>query len=277
MRPIAAALAFVCLGAVSAAQSPQKQPDAQTPKAPTAGQQKPTEPSAPVVESQDAAVKPQDRADKPAPQKQADPSQEVVIWSAAVQAFAAVIVMAFTGALVLYSHRGWKVAKQAADAAAAGALAAQQSADVARDALHLAERAYLTTTFDRIDLVPGANVVTLHIINNGRTPAKDVTPLTVCEVRDVLGLPGIPDYTGGVAIRPGDINPGANVVTKMGVLIPPEELDAIKAFRRVLFAWGRVDYFDVFGNRHACRFGVEYNLRDKNFPVVAINGYNSAD
>jgi hypothetical protein len=63
--------------------------------------------------------------------------QRLVSWGVVAQSVAGVLVAIFTGVLVYYSHRGWQVAKEAADAAA-------HSADIASKSLALASAVSLS-------------------------------------------------------------------------------------------------------------------------------------
>lgn len=87
-------------------------------------------------------------------------------WSAIVQAVSALVVAIFTGFLVYYSHRGWRVAKVASDAA-------KESAAIAREAMEIAERAYLRLDglfFDSFGPALFPTVV-IKLTNVGRIPA----------------------------------------------------------------------------------------------------------
>lgn len=135
-------------------------------------------------------------------------SQRIVLWSAIAQGASAVVIAFLTFFLLLYSHRGWTVAKTAADAATLGA-------DTAKRALEVVERPDVLVKhvgFDHdtlldIDQYPGwvigpEAVLEVTVKNYGRTTARHLMilgflavdpmpplamPLRVVEEPELLG------------------------------------------------------------------------------------------
>lgn len=125
IAPMALTAMLLAFGA--AEQSSQKQPDPKGSKPTTASQQ--NQPQAPpaVVQNQQASTQNQGASGQNQAQQDAEFAQKVVMWSAVAQGISAVLIVGFTWALVVYSHRGWKVAKDSADAAKASAVIAERS------------------------------------------------------------------------------------------------------------------------------------------------------
>lgn len=123
---IVVAAVTVALTAFPAASS-QNPPNASASSPTAQKQQQAAAPVAPIPQDQAAATKAKADADAEADRQEARLTQKVTKWSAIAQAASAVLVTVFTGVLVYYSHRGWQVAKRAADAATDAAKAADRS------------------------------------------------------------------------------------------------------------------------------------------------------
>lgn len=121
--------------------------------------------------------------------------------------------------------------------------------------------------------------------NCGKTPAflKEVVAHLVL-IDSLESLPAVPDYTGAVLYK-GD------------PLVPQQELDKnffseiedsrdssiiedeYRTGGRILYAFGRVLYQDIYGNNHQTRFGVRFSGKEKfssedDFVVDGPKAYN---
>jgi hypothetical protein len=153
----------------------------------TGRDQRPAEPQASTPQGQPTAIRP-NTDEYTRPENGELPSRwGVAEWSAIAQAFSAVVVMFFTGFLVWYSHRGWTIAKESADASRLAADAAKESAEVAQRSLVLLNRPWLDTAnwaverrMGRLaqdslggDITPIEGLtITFDVVNNSPTPAR---------------------------------------------------------------------------------------------------------
>jgi hypothetical protein len=107
-------------------------------------QQRPADQPATPLKNQPAPGAPNANANNVPPKENPQAARwGAVEWSAVAQAASAVIVTVFTGFLVWYSHRGWRVAKDAANAA-------KISADAAHDSLRLSAVTFLDLKGHRV-------------------------------------------------------------------------------------------------------------------------------
>jgi hypothetical protein len=102
-----------------------------------------------------------------------------VEWSAVVQAICAAFIVAFTLVLLIYSIKGWEVAKVTADTAMASV-----------DAMRLDQRAWVGIQGSSDGELKGKGYarINLVIVNSGRTPALNVDFCSRMEY-----VPGIPE------------------------------------------------------------------------------------
>lgn len=165
--------------------------------------------------------------------------------------------------------------------------AAGQSADVARDTLHLAHRAHLhldTWSIEnfRPNLVP---IVQFDVLNRGRTAAELVGFRAAYD--DTDPPPPAPEY-GGEPPKPkhGLVRPSDRAVTvityEFARPISEETFQAVASRTRPVYVWGEVLYKDIFGDEHRTGFGIELRIAHgamggwDSFPIDKP-GYNYAD
>jgi flagellar basal body-associated protein FliL len=153
--------------------------------------------------------------------------------------------------------------------------AATKGAKVAEDALHIAERAYLS--IDQIGFVKPLKIgevpeLKLKIFNTGKTPAQIVDISTNVKVLDEI--PPVPVYSAGrksqskqMPIRAGGEHTLANI---RGDIITAEQHANVFKGKKIFFLWGRIIYQDIFKNLMVVGFGVEY-APDGFLPVDEYN------
>lgn len=144
-------------------------------------------------------------------------------------------------------------------------VAAAEAADATRKGVELAEktaerqlRAYLSIT--SMDLHRDGDTYKLKtvITNDGQTPARGVRPSITMGIRTLAGenLPEIETDEAAAVVGPGKI-----VTNEVSLSPTAGELAHIASGDRTIFAWGRVDYVDIFGTKRfltvRCRMGSE--------------------
>lgn len=158
------------------------------------------------------------------------------------------------------------------------AKAAQDSAEVAVDALHVAERAYLK--FDKFELVNfsiGQHInVTYEFHNVGHTPAQIIESLTIVEIVEKDSFSKAPNYDieRGISgpkqtfIQPNE--PGTMIgISKNVVTI--DDFNAVTNNNRLVFVWGKITFSDAFGKIWVNGFGTVFS---KTFGITSMDGYN---
>jgi hypothetical protein len=171
-------------------------------------------------------------------------------WTGRIEALSSVVVAAFTGALIWYSHRGWQVAKKSADAALQSAEAATKAAHTGEMALKLSERAYVSPLEWTIENLRHGDVpmVSFQIINSGRTRCL----LRRLRSGSATGaLPPIPFYEGDTDLMNYPLDSERRQKRRIQILgISAGEREDIGLGRRNLWFFYRVDYVDMFGEDH---------------------------
>jgi hypothetical protein len=183
--------------------------------------------------------------------------------------FTAALVFA-TIALFISGERNVEVARESAEAAGRSANAAKEAADAARNSITLAkdtmqldQRAWIVLeSIAPVPLIPEVGKtfgVTGVIKNTGKTPARNIVIYSIIEPVDAGRLPnfsydGVPKLIGGLlspnipATLPLNVLPDAK--TKQPALFSQEQLDIFKSKKSVIYAHGRIEYEDIFGNIH---------------------------
>jgi hypothetical protein len=109
--------------------------------------------------------------------------------------------------------------------------------------------------------------VEVQVENSGRTPAINITIQSKLDYRD-SAIPEKPDYgrsAGNNSIA--TLLPGASapviIFGERGLL--STEVQAFKDLKSKFYAYGLIQYEDVFGARHTTRFCGWYNIAKKSF------------
>jgi hypothetical protein len=174
-----------------------------------------------------------------------DLAQKLAPYSSLVQAGTAFVVTVFTGLLVLYSHRGWKVAKEAADASTKAAEAAKASAEAAIatvGVLRTEQRAWLAVEDLSLHITgkdpngTDIGVVNGFIVNHGLTPATGVRDNLSAEARLAFQT-HIPDLTREQSATPDIAPSGRHEFSKP--FTKPENSG--------ICVYGRINYAHGFG------------------------------
>lgn len=202
-----------------------------------------------------------------------------------------------TGLLAVYTYRLWRSTKEGATEQAKltdaslremrrAADAAGQSAEVARDTLHLAYRAHLHLESWQIDnFRPNAvPIVQLDVLNTGPTGAKLLAIHTAYDYTDPP--PPTPAYRGPAQLKHGLVRPSstAEIVLSFEFQGPlsEEAAQAIESGIRPLYIWGEITYEDIFGDDHRTGFGIELRVTGDETRMwtsrpIDRPGYNYAD
>jgi hypothetical protein len=167
-------------------------------------------------------------------------------------------ILAFVQALITLGALG---------AAIRAANAAKTSANIARDALHLTERADVvvdSTGTSTAGALRFDTTVTVFFKNTGRTRANDVI------FDGALGVPGSPlgraDHGPPTVIAAGDTAP-FNFAGALGTHIPPEQLQQVNVGATTLRLDGKLSYSDVFTKPHSIVFQGEWNSEQGAFTI----------
>lgn len=176
-----------------------------------------------------------------------------------------------------------KLTKQSADAAS-------ENARIAKEALHLSERAYVQFAGiligDTKSKFIGENVptpFTIRLRNTGRTPARVTRSWVYVYIDDPENLPTKPEFLEADAVQTeidmmaGDDWPIRNM------LRPTDGADMVSIAGGWPF-WivGRIDYTDMFDNEHSTVFGVEFDIETilgplYNWRKIQRSGFNYFD
>jgi hypothetical protein len=218
---------------------PEQHPTTQDTQTRQSNQQPPEEPI-PMVKQPEA---PQNNAK--ANEARQNPTHTTtpdwITWLTAALVFVGVMQFSAMCVQAYYMRRGLRVTQQAADAAT-------RSAEVAVQALHLSERAYIAIV--HADVVPDGTSheapwhITLTIMNVGHTLA---TMLEIwLDYLSVFHLPEPPSLQHSTQLEP--LPPTGQRVLKgpsVAMPLPPGT---------VLWIYGKITYADVFGNSHTNGF-----------------------
>jgi hypothetical protein len=230
----------------------------------------PTQPPAPMVE---LPKRPEtSRADEEHREQQRH--QATSDW---ITRFTGALVVVGLVQLVVIAVQAWlmrrtlHVTQQSADAAT-------HSAHIAKQALQVSQRAYVTVDHWRMnDFAIGENPdITFDVINTGTTPAK------IIDVRlDFLiapQLPPTPQYGGHPRTIPGHLRPNSSAPIKSWLAEPltSEAHRHIVNDQSFLWIWSRITYEDVFHIQHHTAFAVQWR-HGYGFTFPSIPGYAYAD
>lgn len=277
------ALAPVCL----LAQSRQNAPHSNTTTQAANGQQ-----SAPGPPTGTLQTQPTTNAANPNPAN--NPSKQgsklfrwgAVEWSAVAQAISAVLVTVFTGFLVWYSHRGWTIAKDAANASRIAADAAMETAKASRNATYLQLRARLGLQgITTMAMGPGKEILLVLPVQNfggkGAFIKDQYIKLTIDPLPSEPNYPDEDFTTVGVPVEAGDSHHLTITIhhftTDEWQKIGDE--DGTTRFR----IYGMIRYNAGFGKIARLGFCREYDPRLSRlsgkpiFPTTTIQGYNYAE
>jgi hypothetical protein len=224
------------------------------------------DPAPEVKNLHDSTKREPSTSDTTGKKKDNQPDWDAVAVSAVVQAACAVVVVGFTCALVIYSRRGWKVAKIAADAA-------KDSAEVASKALRITERARLAVFFPNRDEF---GIVSFQLMNVGHVPAK----IKSASVHVITGKrwPDVPDYSlpdrGGLSI--GTVWQGQPLTWEFALTpddVHPEFMRSETERTRI---FGRIIYTDEFETEYVTGFGREHEWGMRRWILPSVPGYEYA-
>lgn len=215
------------------------------------------------------------------------------MWSAIVQAACAAIVAVFTGVLLFYSHRGWQVARKAADAAARSteiaervyresAQATEENLRLTRESNEATLNSILIAKSQRDTLANALRAwvvlrtvqpwnhktnkpprVRVELQNTGFSPAIGVHPhgtMSLTESVDFLDHedkpPGEHDHA---PLSVGFV--GAGNFTKLeitGLELTADQKQAVQSGELLIYAHGLVDYVDAFGTQRRTLWAALY-------------------
>lgn len=195
------------------------------------------------------------------------------------------------GALVMVAAVQLVLLRRTLRATQCAALAAKQSADVARDALYPVQRAYLSATPAK----PGAKFIhtigepptiqyCLKITNRGSTPAR-VTSYRATVIASNMDHPGRPTEEHLHEVKVGHFLTGRDTFALWVASPIPCDLSEVYSGSRFLFVYGSIDYIDAFDRRYRIGFGRKYiqpheaavefkPLRGRNLFQITEPGFN---
>jgi hypothetical protein len=163
-------------------------------------------------------------------------------YGAAITALATIAIAAFTWTLKRSTDRLWD--------------AGERQLDHLEDSAERQLRAYIHVASTRVEKVdqPNDRSVTIAVKNYGRTPALMVRFRAGESVREWplatnLPLPG--DIQTGIEPLPPARESYMNIPVS---LLSPWEEGELKGGRAGIYAWGRIDYLDVFQRPHWTTF-----------------------
>jgi hypothetical protein len=232
-----------------------------------------SEPRTTIIQNQVTPAPNQNGAKSDATENPGNPKWTATEWSAVIQAASAACIVGLTFALVAYSHRAWRVAKEAAEAAKLSA-----------DAAWAGQRAYLKVAPTRISEWPNWPSVepTVHVLveNRGQTPARVTDVAVVLHLNEPASLPADPNkvLTHSPFARPDNyLLPGDSfgVVNELGRFKDDgwHRWRYGKGLKMWLVAYA--DYIDISGVRR--RRGAAYVMNTFNQPAFEHEskpGYN---
>ena len=179
-----------------------------------------------------------------------------------------------------YMREGLNVTGESAKAAQVGADAATVSAKVARDTLHLTQRAYIHFDHARLsqEKIPLPQVaaeiyLTCYFYNSGLTQGTLTTGYTDKIISS--DTPEIPDY----ASHPNTWS-GTETIPKSGeaeyptsIRLETAEIETIKS-GTIFFFYGYFTYRDIFDEKREIAFFMQYDPNKERFFKVHRPGYN---
>jgi hypothetical protein len=159
------------------------------------------------------------------------------------------------------------------------AAAAKLSADIAKEALYVGERAYVHVShyphYSFTQNPSGTRLVTtLKVENTGRTPAR-ITEIRLATFVSADDLPAHPPYPNAALAQTDtflaagdhlDLTPELDV-------IPRDGWQAIGEGRAIFYLVGYVDYIDTFSQRHRAGYG-RMVVQGGSLRIIRTPGYN---
>jgi hypothetical protein len=140
------------------------------------------------------------------------------------------------------------------------ATAAERSAEIAEKAMVSSQRAFIRVELERINIgTTHTTEVVLRVLNDGQTPAYQVT---TCSWVDLRPFPHLPNgvFTGPMATGPiskSVIHPKCAIRNKTGTAVPLTQ-DAVAAIATGdsmrLYVYGHTNYKDAFGHDRLTNF-----------------------
>jgi len=179
-------------------------------------------------------------------------------------------LVGFTGVLAISTIGLWIVTWRASVSQArdmkASIIAAEKSAEIARDAMIAGERAFVfTTSITGYYDVDSAGLYHRRFRplwkNSGDTPTRKMTMHSACELRTTVLPPGFDfDYATvetGTALIPPNTEIGGSLAPRLqDRAISPQDILDVQAGNKLLYFWGWAKYRDVFADTpdHITRF-----------------------
>jgi hypothetical protein len=199
---------------------------------------------------------------------------------------AILLLLVFAQAVIYY--RQWTVMqeqsaemKKSTDAATKGAKAAHDSVTLARENVHLDQRAWLAA-FDIVG-TPQVNkpyIVTVWMRNTGKTWATNVQTAIGAQIIDKAQQPNFNDIK---EIKPPDISSGIVApnmpfnmtyqASKEGTVVTEDDLALFNSRAVIIYIYGRIIYKDIFHCGHWTNFCFFYNGGTN---YAACNQFNDA-
>lgn len=183
----------------------------------------------------------------------------------------------FTGVLATVAIFQFFVLKSTLRETQVVAKAATDSARVAETALHVAERAYLKiANFKLVNFSKGDHInVSYEIHNVGHTPAQLVESLTIVDVveKDSFKIPVYDIEKGLIGPKQAFIQPDEKA-SMIGISKEPvtlEQFNSVQNDKKLIFAWGKITFRDVFGKTWVNGFGTVFS---KVYGITAMDAYN---
>jgi hypothetical protein len=192
-----------------------------------------------------------------------------------IAAVSALVSLASLGfAVWQYRSNNRKVEAQAEDTrrsahlAERSAKAAEDSAWIAKEGMRVSQRAWVTVAEARVDgwqqpRVPVPTIFKLAIRNGGHTPALNCKVTCYYRIREEFAP--IYDGNGEVKQALGVLGPEGERQLRLEL---SEKADMIEAFshgKARLFAFGQIEYEDIFGDRSTSQWAFVYR---PNFGMV---------
>ncbi len=201
-----------------------------------------------------------------------------------VTAAATIAIALFTLTLYWATRKLWKASQeQSRDMKASlkiaqeTAEAAKKSAEVAEIALYVAERAYLRIDNFRLDNFSIGHYLNVHyeIHNVGHTPAQIRESLTIVDIveKNSFKTP-IYDIERGISgpkqafIQPDE---KASMIGISKNIVTSEEFKCVTNNEKLIFAWGKIIFCDVFGKTWINGFGAVFS---QVYGLTMMDGYN---
>jgi hypothetical protein len=191
-----------------------------------------------------------------APQDQQEGIRALEVRNNSIQAFSALAVATFTGALLIFSGLGWWAAKSSADTAGA-------SFERQKLVTELSTRAYVSVAFDGLATHQDADhnfAAVVNILNKGTTPAYGLTAKAAARIIPSK-LPEEFDFSIGEATPSvGMLGPGLGFSVRRWspTRVADDEIRPIAGGGppQAFLIYGTVNYRDAFGDDRFTNFAM---------------------